>query len=140
MISEGAVLQETSRPDSNGLVTKKFNAKSGVGNMDRVAFYLNLKNDNFKGETIGTHGSPLQNFGACKENDCAKNRSSWRTIRAPTTAGCGGEIEFTDGEGLELPSDVVETGGDDFSWFKGKSEALALVSGLSLLISSLITN
>ena len=59
MINEGAVLQETSKPDSNGLVTKKFNAKSGTGNMDRVAFYLNLKSGKFNGETIGTHGSPL---------------------------------------------------------------------------------
>ena len=65
IISEGSVLQETSSPDSNGLVTKKFNFKSGPGNTDYVAFFLNLKRDKFDGETIGTHGEPLENFGAC---------------------------------------------------------------------------
>jgi len=30
----------TTGPDSNGLITKKFNLKGGAGNMDRVAFYV----------------------------------------------------------------------------------------------------
>ena len=44
-ISEGAILMSTTGPDSDGLITKKFNLKSGEGYMDRVAFFVR-----------GTHG------------------------------------------------------------------------------------
>jgi len=43
IISDRAVLQETS--NSNGKVVKKFNAKAGSGNMDHVAFFVEMKDE-----------------------------------------------------------------------------------------------
>ena len=41
IIGDGAVLQSTTGPDGNGLISKTFNLKSGAGNTDRAAFLMN---------------------------------------------------------------------------------------------------
>ena len=67
---------ETSLPDRQGLIRKKFNCKSGEGNMDRVAFYINLKDPDFAGETFGSFGEVIADFGAC-DTSCARKRGNW---------------------------------------------------------------
>ena len=67
---------ETSLPDRQGLIRKKFNCKSGVGNTDRVAFYINLKDQDFAGETFGSFGEVIADFGAC-DTSCARKRGDW---------------------------------------------------------------
>ena len=73
-INEGAVLQETSSPDTNNIVTKKFNVKAGSGNMDRVAFYMredrNTNNENIE-PAEGT---------ICFHDDCGTERDLWTII------------------------------------------------------------
>ena len=106
VISEGAVLMETKAVNSQGLVVKKFNCKSGSGNMDRVAFYINLKDPAFAQETFGTFGEVIVDFGAVDRQQ-ARRRGNWEKIRAPVTPGCG-QVEFTDGAGQEEEWDEPE--------------------------------
>ena len=133
---------ETKAADSEGLVQKKFNCKSGAGNMDRVAFYINLKNEDFEGETFGSHGDVIVDFGAVRERD-ARARSSWETIKAPVTPGCG-EVEFTDGAGQEEEWDEPKydfwSGEGGANFWSGESGAFALMSGAALAATLLITS
>ena len=44
--------------------------------MDRVAFYVNLKDPDFAGETFGSFGEVIADFGAC-DTSCARKRGNW---------------------------------------------------------------
>jgi len=82
IVSEGAVIQETSAPDANGMIKKHFNAKGGSGNTDFVAFLI-FQTDELNGETILWE---TVEFQPC-QSDCAKLRENW--VISPSLPGAG---------------------------------------------------
>ena len=114
--------------------------------MDRVGFYINLKDADFAGETIGSFGEVIEDFGAC-DTTCARRRRTWETKRGPAGSSCG-EIEFTDGAGQEEDWEEADTEtptgrrpsdyGLDF--WDNSSGASSLVTAFTLATAMLLTN